>query len=131
FVPEDGQTGYDLAPEPQHTGIAEAIRTGAMSRPGPTAESFQVNLKDRAWVDSKMTPQPLGVSFQKIKLTGARDRVSKRTYIRATNYPSLPFDGYLARAKASPGWRTYELPTGHDVMVDMPERLAQILVDVA
>jgi pimeloyl-ACP methyl ester carboxylesterase len=131
FVPEDGQTGYDLAPEPNHTSIEEAIRKGAMSRPAPTAESFQVNPKDRGWIDSKLTPQPLGVSLQKIKLTGARDRVSKRTYIRATNHPNPPFDSYLARAKANPGWRTYEVPSGHDVMVDMPERLAQILVDVA
>jgi pimeloyl-ACP methyl ester carboxylesterase len=131
FVPEDGQTGYDLAPEPNHTSIEQAIRTGAMSRPAPPAESFQVNPKDRAWVDGKMTPQPLGVALQKIKMTGARDRVSKRTYIRAMNYPSPRFDTYLARAKANPGWRTYEVPSGHDVMVDMPERLAQILVDVA
>jgi hypothetical protein len=131
FVPEDGQTGYDLAPEPNHTSIEQAIRTGAVSRPAPPAESFQVNAKDRAWVDGKMTPQPLGVALQKIKMTGARDRVSKRTSIRATNYPSLPFVRYLARAKANPGWRTYEVPSGHDVMVDMPERLAQILVDVA
>lgn len=132
FVPEDGQTGYDLAlSETQHASIEQAIRTGAMSRPAPPAESFQVNPKDRAWVDSKMTPQPLGVALQTIKLTGARDRVSKRTYIRATNFPSPRFDRYLARATANPGWHTYEVPSGHDVMVDMPERLAQILVDVA
>jgi pimeloyl-ACP methyl ester carboxylesterase len=131
FVPEDGQTGFDIAPEPNHTSIEQAIRTGAISRPAPPAESFRVNPKDRAWVDGKMTPQPLGVALQKIKMTGARDRVPKRTYIRALNYPSPRFDQYLANAKANKGWRTYEVPSGHDVMVDMPERLAQILVDVA
>ena len=31
-----------------------------------------------------------------------------------------------ARAK---GWRTYEVACGHDVMLDMPERLAEILLD--
>jgi len=29
-----------------------------------------------------------------------------------------------ARAK---GWRLYEVPCGHEVMLDMPERLAGIL----
>jgi hypothetical protein len=28
-------------------------------------------------------------------------------------------------------WRSYEVPSGHDVMVDMPERLTEILVEVA
>jgi hypothetical protein len=30
-----------------------------------------------------------------------------------------------------PGWTTYEVPSGHDVMVDMPERLVEILLEVA
>ena len=36
------------------------------------------------------------------------------------------------RAKAeSNGWRVYDVPCGHDVMVDMPERLVEILIEVA
>ena len=46
---------------------------------------------------------------------------------------------YLAETKAlglvgmkiAPGWRLSKLPTSHDVMVDMPERLAEILAEVA
>ena len=37
-----------------------------------------MNPKDRAWVDSKTTPQPNGVAVQPIKLTGARDKVAKK-----------------------------------------------------
>jgi hypothetical protein len=33
--------------------------------------------------------------------------------------------------KADPSWRTYEAPCGHDVMVDMPEWLAEVLLGVA
>ena len=33
--------------------------------------------------------------------------------------------------KADNAWRTYDVPCGHDVMVDMPERLAEILLEVA
>ena len=131
FVPEDGQTGYDLTAERNRPAIDEAVGKRAISRPAVAAESFQVNPKDRAWVDGKMTPQPIGVYFQKIRLTGARERVPRRTYIRATNFTSLPFDRFLARAKANPGWRTYEVPSGHDVMVDNPARLAEILLEVA
>jgi hypothetical protein len=78
-----------------------------------------------------MTPQPLGVALQPIRLTGARDRVAKKTYIRAAAWPQEAFDRYLAACEADPAWRTFVLPCGHDIMVDMPERLAEVLVEVA
>ena len=68
--------------------------------------------------------------MQKLTLTGARDRIGKKTYIRAAAYPNPYFDAGLARARAK-NWRIYELPCGHDVMLDMPERLAEILREVA
>jgi hypothetical protein len=33
--------------------------------------------------------------------------------------------------KTAPGWKTYEVSSGHDVMVDMPDRLVEILIEVA
>jgi len=48
----------------------------------------------------------------------------------ATGYPNEPFDRGLAKARAR-GWRSYEVPCGHDVMLDQPERLAAILREVA
>ncbi len=62
-----------------------------------------------------------------------RDRIAKKTYIRAAAYPQPHFDKALAKCKAE-GWRTFELPgdaAGHDVMVDAPQRLAEILMQVA
>jgi hypothetical protein len=90
-----------------------------------------VNEKDRAWVDSKVTLQPVGVALQPIRLTGARDRVAEKTYIRAAAYPQATFDKYLGVCKADRTWRTFEFPRGYDIMVDMPERLAEMLVEVA
>jgi pimeloyl-ACP methyl ester carboxylesterase len=131
FVPEDGQRGLDLASEFSRKGTLAAIEKGEVSRPAPTAETFSVNDKDRAWVDSKLTAQPVGVTLQPIKLTGAREKIAKKTYIRAPSYPQPAFDQALAAKKTDPSWRTYEVPSGHDVMVDMPERLVEILLEVA
>ena len=39
---------------------------------------------------------------------------------------SEPFDRAMANARVK-GWRIYEVPCGHGVMLDMPERLAAIL----
>ena len=33
--------------------------------------------------------------------------------------------------RSDSSWRSYEVPSGHDVMVDMPERLTEILLEVA
>jgi hypothetical protein len=66
-----------------------------------------------------------------IKLTGAREKVGKKTYIRAPAYPQPAFDKYYAAKKTDPSWRTYEVASGHDVMVDMPEGLTKILLESA
>lgn len=85
----------------------------------------------RRLVLAPLTQQPTFVSLQPIVLTGARDKVAKKTYIRATSYPNPRFDGFFEKLKTDPGWRTYGVPSGHDVMVDMPDRLAEILLEVA
>ena len=131
FVPEDGQRGFDFASEFSRKGTIEAQQKGEISRPAPPATAFHVNETDLAWVDSKVTPQPLALAFSIIKLTGAREKVAKKTYIRAPAYPQPAFDKYYAAKKADPAWRTYEVTCGHDVMIDMPDRLVEILLESA
>jgi pimeloyl-ACP methyl ester carboxylesterase len=131
FMPEDGQKSIDVASEFSRKGTLEAIAKGEISRPPPKAETFHVNEKDRAWVDSRLTPQPVGVALQPIKLTGAREKVARKTYIRAPVYPQPAFDNYYAARKTDPSWRTYEVDGGHDVMVDRPERLVEIMLEVS
>jgi len=112
------------------TSLAAAARN-EVSRPVPPAKAFGVNEKDQAWVYAKTTPQPTLVSIQPIVLTGAREKIGKKAYIRATSYPNARFDEHLAKLKGDQSWRTFGVPCGHDVMVDMPERLADILIEVA
>ena len=131
FLPENGQRSLDVASDFSKKLTAEAMAKGELTNAAPPAERFGVNERDRAWVDSKLTPQPLGVGSQPLRLTGARERVPKKTYIRAPRYPQPSFDAYHLAKKADPSWRTYEVPCGHDVMIDMPERLAEILLEVA
>jgi hypothetical protein len=70
--------------------------------------------------------------LQPIKLTGAREKVAKKTYIRASKYPQPAFDKAFAECKADKTWRTFETTTaGHDVMVDAPEWLTDILIKVS
>jgi hypothetical protein len=111
--------------------IRGALARGEIIVPVRDAAAFKVNEKDRAWVDSLATPQPIATFTEKLKLTGARERIAKKTYIRASGYPNVSFEKALARVKADPSWRTYEVPCGHDVMIDDPDRLTEILLEVA
>jgi len=128
FMPESGQKVLDYQTPQATADFNAAWERGEVSRSVPKAAFFQVKAERQAWVDAKMTPQPLGVSFMPLELTGARDKVAKRTYIRAASFKQPHFDAGLKKAKDA-GWKTYELNVGHDVMVDAPEQLAEILIE--
>ena len=131
FMPEDGEKGVDLqSPENRAVTLA-ALRRGDMARPIPSLDAFNVNPRDREWVAAKLTLQPIGVALQPIRQTGARHRVAKKTYIRARGSIRPQYDRYCERLGRDPSWRLYEVPCGHDVMVDMLEQLADILIEVA
>jgi pimeloyl-ACP methyl ester carboxylesterase len=132
FVPENGQSVLDLV---AGTPVADAIRAtaekGEIGAPAPPAEFFHVNEKDRAWVDAMCTPQPVASVIERITETGLRNRILRKTYIRAIHDREPFFDAFLAKYRSTSGWRTYEVPSGHDVMIDLPERLTEILLEMA
>jgi len=130
FMPENGQSVTDIQPPQMREAVLNAAREGRTALAPRPAELFKVNEKDCAWVNAQCTPQPIECFLQKLTLTGARERIAKKAYIRAAAYQSPYFDTGLATARER-NWRTYEVPCGHDVMLDMPERLTEILQQVA
>ncbi|MBV9261965.1 MAG: alpha/beta hydrolase [Pseudolabrys sp.] len=129
FIPDDGQSVLDIVQPVVAEAIRAAAARGDKTVPVRDAAAFLVNEKDRAWVDRLANPQPIGTFLEKIKLTGARDQLP-RAYVRATGYPNVAFDAAYARAKAE-GWRTYEVDCGHDIMINEPDRLTEILIEAA
>jgi len=131
FVPENGDSMASLTSQAVRDNLKIATERGDIGVPARPAAAFLVNDKDQAWVDSLTGPQPIETMTEPVKITGARERIGKKSYIRAGAYPNPGFDKAFARVKADKAWRTYEVPCGHDVMVDMPERLAEILLEVS
>ncbi len=130
FVPQNGEAVIELTGPAVQDSIRAAQQRGDIGIPARAAEAFGVNVNDRAWVDSLCGPQPIATFTDKIALTGARERIAKKSYIRAGNYNNSGFDRALGEVKADSSWRIYSVPCGHDVMIDAPERLAEILVEV-
>jgi hypothetical protein len=131
FVPRHGEAVQDLTGPAVREAAQAALQRGDIVIPPRPAEAFGVNPADRAWVDRLCVGQPIGSFTDKIALTGARERIARKSYIRAKSYANPGFDRALGEVRSDPSWRSYEVPSGHDVMVDMPERLSEILLEVA
>ncbi len=83
-------------------GIRAALQRGDIAMPPRSAEAFGVNSADRAWVDRLCVAQPIGTFTDKIALTGARDRIPRKSYIRAASYANPGFDRALAAVTLGP-----------------------------
>jgi pimeloyl-ACP methyl ester carboxylesterase len=131
FLPNDGDTVQNLTSTAMQDVIRTALASGALGMPPRPAEFFGVNEADRVWVDTLCTPQPIGTFTYKIALTGAREKIARKSYIRAKNYANPGFDRAAVTVKADPSWRFREVASGHDVMVDAPEHLSELLVEAS
>lgn len=131
FVPRNGEAVLDLTGAAVQEAVRAAMQRGDIAIPPRPAEAFGVNAADRAWVDRLCVGQPIGTFTETVALSGARDRIARKAYIRAKSYANPGFDRAYGALKSDPSWRSFEVPCGHDVMVDMPERLSEILREVA
>ena len=129
FVLENGQSLHDtLPPEVRNAQLEGARQAGEGWKVPPIpAEAFNVNAKDRAWVNRQYTMQPLATFQQPIHLTGEIARIKNVTFILASGWSPSPFLPFYEQAKAK-GWKTLVMASGHDVMLDMPEELTQELL---
>ena len=129
FKPKDGERGIDFISAHSRKAMEEAVVRGEAGRAPPPAHLFSVSEKDLAWIESKLSPQPNGVAMQPIRLTGKREAIAKKLYIRVPKYPQPAFDRALAECQADNSWQTLINETsGHDVMIDEPEWLTQVLL---
>jgi pimeloyl-ACP methyl ester carboxylesterase len=128
FVPEDGQSLFDIniAANTQRF-LQGAGASGGLSVPAPSAAYFGVNATDAATVDAFATPFPLGCFTEKLNLSGVYRSVTKHLYVHGTVLPrESPFKPFYERALAA-GWSAHALSSGHHVMLDQPEKTAELL----
>jgi len=124
FIPENGQGLSKNIP-------AERLQDGWKVLP-IAASKFSVNVADRAWVDRQCTPQSIDCWLQPSKLNGNQARIASILYVLATGWGGghPPFLAHYSKALEQ-GWKTIQVECGHDVMLDEPTRLAEILVDAS
>jgi pimeloyl-ACP methyl ester carboxylesterase len=131
FVPESGKSVFDYLPAEQSAGMrADAEQNGEGYKVTPIpAAAFAVNAKDAAWVDAMCVKQPLATFEQKLILSGRQ--VRKRTYVLAAGWGPSPFQQFDTRLKDDRDWQFVSMACGHDLMVDQPQELADVLIAAA
>lgn len=132
FLPEPNHSLIDcLPPERQRMIRENSAATGWMTE-SPPASSWKVRSpEDQIWVDRRTTPHPAATMNQPLPHSRPWDSVRKAVYVRAEGYDPSPFGPIAARLKGNPHWQVTGVPCGHDVMVDEPKLLIDILLDAA
>jgi len=118
FWPRDGQSLDDITGHASQPGVNPTRKASAFMDPA-----------NAAWADARLTPQPVETFREKLKVTGAVERIPKRTFVQATLGEAPFFAATFERAKASAGWKTIQVNCRHDVMVDQPDQMTKILLD--
>ena len=130
YVPKDGESIWDYMSEERHLVFhrdAKPFNGRAVAAPPPA--HFGVEPRNQAWVASKMTPQPMLTLTQPIRLTGGYNVVRHRIYVYATGPSSM--EGFYPELNDDPAWEIKVMSYGHDLMVDAPDEVADILVHAA
>lgn len=122
FIPDDGMSFTDYDPDSDYS--ADLIP------PPPVGPNDYLREDDARWAAPKVTPHPGGALRQKLKVTGAYERVPKKTFIVATGWDG-PFGHMSQKYRGAPGWEIHELPCGHDIPIDMPDELTALMVRAA
>ena len=98
---------------------------GRISSPSPKP----TQMRNRAWVDGKMTPQSTACFTEKIKLAGAYQKIGRKAYIRANKF--AVFEKTQEKLRSDPSWKHWVVDCGHDIMIDKPDELTNILVGLS
>jgi pimeloyl-ACP methyl ester carboxylesterase len=120
FIPADGQSLATMRAPGARPFAAPLVAP-------PPASYFNVNARDRAWVDSKLTPHPTACFTDPLHVTEAYRAIPHKVYLRSTQFAQPAFDAAYTRWQADREWKTYKLDSGHDVMIDRPDAIASIV----
>jgi pimeloyl-ACP methyl ester carboxylesterase len=126
LLPHNGDAIVSIAPHIR-AAVDRAVAAGQVAIPPVPAEAFNVNEADRAWVDRCCTPHPIRTMTDQLQVTGAYERVARKTFVRALKYRSKLIEEMLGRIKSDRSWTICRLDGGHDLMIDMPQQVADIL----
>ena len=129
LVPDDGQSMFDTIPQAIADGFsAQAKKGDGYSVPPMTAEQFNVNEADAAWMNRKCSNHPLASFTEPLALNGRHLEVPRRVYVLAAGFDHPGTKAAYEAVNAKPGWQSEIMQGGHDLMIDNPDAVADVLL---
>lgn len=138
FVPGDGQSlnaliKLSLPPDAAAMFLKafyDSARKDACGMMSPIpAVLFGIEERNRGWVDRRCVAQSLATFEMPVFLSGAHEKIARRTYILANGWDPSPYRYFARQCEGQPGWRVETVESSHDVMIDHPDVLARLLVE--
>lgn len=132
IVPEQSGVSAVADRDPERTAaFRQQIADGGFMVDPDKFDSWTDDPGHLARLREKCTPHPMRCLVEGVTLTGREAEVEQRHYILATrNKPSLFWEEY-DRVKGRAGWQMHKMAVRHDVMVEVPEELADRLDFIA
>lgn len=131
-IEASGRSRLEAMPEAARAQrIAAAVEfDGGISVPAPPADRFGLSEPTAiAWVNRRMTPQPLGSERTGIALANPVGNGLPATYIHCIDPPFPVTAASAAYAERQPGWRFRQFKGGHDAIISHPQEIAAILLE--
>jgi pimeloyl-ACP methyl ester carboxylesterase len=128
-IPEDGKSLFDLiSPPEQVLFLVNSTGENGGQLCSPLPGSHSANPAVSATPDARITRQSLATFTERLKLSGAHLSIRKKTFVLATNWEGNPARVIYERVKKDKSWSAIEVHTGHNVELEAPDRLAEILL---
>ena len=128
FVPENGKCTLDyVVPERAARMREEGEKAGSVTPP-PLSLWGLTKQEHIDFVKPREVRHPYRTMAQPIRLSNSQAlKELPKTFIYCSSPATGSFDAFAAKYRKDPAWEFFELETGHDAMILMPERVAQIL----
>jgi pimeloyl-ACP methyl ester carboxylesterase len=134
FCPEDGESSFTFIP-PEHQAWFRqlAIDEGDGWRLPPTKQLLDLwglhDEHDRQWAWERLTDSSLPCFESAVRAPQRRFASLPRIYVAATadDYPLRPVFEPIVNRLRDDGCRLVEVPTGHEIMIQAPEKVAQLV----
>lgn len=142
FVPEDGQAVLDLI-TPERRQMMEALVNAEGNgwllprfAPPPwetiVRDMWGVTDEDDArWMLDRLDATPFGHFKDRVRRTNPAAEQIARAYVRFRQFSNPRFDQHAEMAQGSALWRYRELPAPHHAPVTMPDKVADLLLELA
>ena len=132
FVPQDGQSLFDLQPAEARDQMRELARTsGEGWRLPPNPMPPDTPEADVAWATPRRLPQPLKTFEQVLRFTGNMPPPPRSYIYCRRSRPGDVFRQFLLRAQRESGWRHFELDASHNPHITTPQALLELLQEIA